>query len=357
MTHPSPIVVAGNDTSPNLAFLYRAWTAAAATIPGIVLVIFMTVTAFAVRLVVPGAGILSPMILAIIAGMLFHNVVGTPHSASAGVKFTMRRLLRLAIILLGLQLTAAQIAAVGYSGVVVIALTLAATFLFTTWFGKVLGVEPKLAQLIAAGTSICGASAVIATNTVTNAHDEDVAYAVACVTVFGSIAMFAYPLLPALLHLDARAYGLWSGASIHEIAQVIAAAFQAGQKAGEFGTIAKLTRVAMLAPVVIVLGFMARRAASGHHGARKTSAPVPWFVLGFVAMVALNSLVTIPAEARTSLVAATTFLLSMALAAMGLDTDIRKLRARGLRPLALGAAAFLFIAGFSLMLVKLVPPI
>jgi uncharacterized membrane protein YadS len=110
----------------------------------------------------------------------------------------------------------------------------------------------------------------------------------------------------------------------------------------------------MLAPVVIVLGFMARRAVSSHHDARKASAPVPWFVLGFVAMVALNSVVTIPAETRTVLVAATTFLLSMALAAMGLDTDIRKLRARGLRPLLLGAAAFLFIAGFSLMLVKLV---
>jgi uncharacterized integral membrane protein (TIGR00698 family) len=355
MTQSTPLVAAaGNDAPHNFAIVYRTLSSAAANVPGIVLVIFMTITAFAARLVVPGAGILSPMILAIIAGMLFHNIVGTPHSAAAGVKFTMRRLLRLAIILLGLQLTAAQITAVGYSGVVVIALTLAATFLFTTWFGEVLGVERKLAQLIAAGTSICGASAVIATNTVTDAHDEDVAYAVACVTVFGSIAMFAYPLLPALLHLDARAYGLWSGASIHEIAQVVAAAFQAGQKAGEFGTIAKLTRVAMLAPMVMVLSFMARRAALSHRDARKAGAPVPWFVLGFVAMVAFNSVVTIPPETKTALVTATTILLSMALAAMGLDTDIRKLRARGLRPLALGAAAFLFISGFSLMLVKLI---
>jgi len=350
VTHHAHASVAARDASPHLP---RAWTAAAATVPGIVLVIFMTMTAFAARLMVPGAGILSPMILSIIAGILFHNVVGTPYSATAGVKFTLRRLLRLAIILLGLQLTAAQIAEVGYSGVVVIALTLTATFLFTTWFGRVLGVDRKLAQLIAAGTSICGASAVIATNTVTNAHDEDVAYAVACVTVFGSIAMFAYPLFPALLHLDARGYGLWSGASIQEIAQVIGAAFQGGQQAGEFGTIAKLTRVAMLAPVVMTLSFVTRRAAA-HHGAQKAQAPIPWFVLGFVAMVALNSLVSIPAEIKSVLVAATTFLLSMALAAMGLDTDIGKLRARGLRPLALGAAAFLFIAGFSLMLVKLV---
>jgi uncharacterized integral membrane protein (TIGR00698 family) len=351
MTHNAHLAVA-DGTPPQPALVSGAASAIAAATPGLVLVGFVTVTAFGLRLL-PGAAIFSPMILAILAGILFHNIVGTPHAAKAGVTFAMRRLLRLAIILLGLQLTAVQIAAVGYSGIVVIVLTLAASFLFTTWLGRLLGVEHKLAQLIAAGTSICGASAVIATNTVTNAHDEDVAYAVACVTLFGSVAMFAYPLLPALLHLDARAFGLWSGASIHEIAQVIAAAFQAGKQAGEFGTIAKLTRVAMLAPVVMLLAFLARSSAARHH-ARKTSAPMPWFVLGFVALVALNSVITIPIEVKGPLVTTTTFLLSMALAAMGLDTDIRKLRARGLRPLLLGAAAFLFIASFSLALVKLV---
>jgi len=352
MTHNASIAVADGPAS-QPALISRAVSAAVEAVPGLFLVVFVTITAFAIRLMVPGAGILSPMILAILIGILFHNIVGTPHTAKAGVVFSMRRLLRLAIILLGLQLTAAQIAAVGYSGIVVIVLTLTATFLFTTWLGGMLGVERRLATLIAAGTSICGASAVIATNTVTDAHDEDVAYAVACVTLFGSIAMFVYPMLPALLHLDARAYGLWSGASIHEIAQVVAAAFQGGKQAGEFGTIAKLTRVAMLAPVVMLLAFLARGGASHHQGG-KSRAPVPWFVLAFVAMVALNSMITFPAEVKSPLVTITTFLLSMALAAMGLDTDIRKLRARGLRPLMLGAAAFLFIAGFSLSLVKLV---
>jgi uncharacterized integral membrane protein (TIGR00698 family) len=116
---------------------------------------------------------------------------------------------------------------------------------FTIWFGKLIGVDRKLTELIAAGTSICGASAVIATNTVTNTHGEDVAYAVACVTIFGSLSMLAYPLLPILLHLDPQAYGLWAGASIHEIAMVVAAAFQNGQAARQFGTIAKLSRVMM----------------------------------------------------------------------------------------------------------------
>ena len=223
--------------------------------------------------------------------------------------------------------------------------------------GELLGVNRKLAQLIAAGTSICGASAVIATNTVTNAPDEDVAYAVACVTVFGSVAMFVYPFFPELLHLDPHAFGLWTGASIHEIAQVVAAAFQDGQKAGEFGTIAKLSRVMLLAPMVIALGLMATRAAKKNDPAADAASarpPMPWFVLGFVALVGINSVVSIPAGAKVWIVAVTTFLLSIALAAMGLETDIRKLTAKGFRPALLGAFAFLFIACFSLVLIKLI---
>ncbi|MRX31689.1 YeiH family protein [Aminobacter sp. MDW-2] len=322
-------------------------------LPGLLLAAGIAALAFALRHL-PGLGSFSPMIIAIVLGIAFHNLAGTPDQAKPGVAFSMRKVLRFAIILLGLQLTASQVAEVGITGVAIIAATLVATFTFTVWLGRLIGVEQKLAELIAAGTSICGASAVIATNTVTKASDEDVAYAVACVTVFGSIAMFAYPLLPGLLQLGPHAYGLWAGASIHEIAQVVAAAFQDGQQAGEFGTVAKLTRVLMLAPVVITLSLAARqRARSSRATQGGTTAPMPWFVLGFIAMVGVNSLVDIPADAKTWIVALTTFLLTMALAAMGLETDIRKLRAKGLRPLFLGLAAFLFIATFSLMLVKL----
>jgi uncharacterized integral membrane protein (TIGR00698 family) len=324
---------------------------AAGVWPGLFLTAIIAGAAFALRQI-PGVGTLSPMILAILLGIGFHNIVGTPSWAKAGVTFSLRRVLRAAIILLGLQLTITQVIEVGGRGLLIIALTLVATFAFTVWTGRLLGVERKLAQLIAAGTSICGASAVIATNTVTEAHDEDVAYAVACVTVFGSIAMFAYPLLPGLLHLDPHAFGLWSGASIHEIAQVVAAAFQDGQQAGEFGTIAKLSRVMLLAPMVIALGLIARR-SSAVPAANAARAPMPWFVLGFIALVGVNSFVTISAEMKTIIIAVTTFMLSVALAAMGLETDISKLRAKGARPALLGALAFLFIAGFSLLLIKL----
>lgn len=322
----------------------------AAMLPGILLAAAIAGAAFALRRL-PGVAAFSPMIIAIVIGIAFRNLIGTPARARPGVAFSLRRILRFAIILLGFQLTVSQIAEVGATGVAVIALTLVATFLFTTWLGRVMGVERRLAELIAAGTSICGASAVIATNTVTRAHDEDVAYAVACVTVFGSVAMFLYPMLPGLLHLDPRAYGLWAGASIHEVAQVVAAAFQDGQAAGQFGTVAKLSRVMLLAPVVLSLGVLATRRAEHRHTHARP--PMPWFVLGFIALVGINSVVTIPAEARSAIVAATTFLLSLALAAMGLETDIGKLRAKGLRPLLLGLAAFVFIASFSLMLVEM----
>src|SRR5271163_1157655 len=266
--------------------------------PGLVLTGAIASAGFALRQL-PGLGLFSPMILSIIIGIVLHNVVGTPPRTKAGVVFSVRRILRLAIILLGLQLTAQEVIEVGATGIAVIVLTLLATFLFTTWFGRLIGVERKLAELIAAGTSICGASAVIATNTVTQAHDEDVAYAVACVTIFGSIAMFLYPLAPTLLHLGPRAYGLWAGASIHEIAQVVAAAYQDSRAAGEFATIAKLSRVTLLAPVVMTLGLLAaRRARRNGQGATHAKAPIPWFVLGFIALVGVNSVIAVPAEAK-----------------------------------------------------------
>ncbi len=324
-----------------------------AALPGLALTGLVVGLAFLLRRV-PGMGILSPMILATLIGMVFHNLIGTPAWAKPGVIFSLKRILRLGIILLGLQLMASQVAQVGLAGVGVILTTLVATFVFTKWFGRVIGVDPKMAELIGAGTSICGASAVIATNTVTQGSDEDVTYAVACVTVFGSLSMLIYPTLPSLLQLSPAAFGLWSGASIHEIAQVVGAAFQEGAHAGEIGTVAKLTRVMMLAPLVITLGVIAtRRAAHAAGGAKRKAPPMPWFVLGFIAMVIANSLVAIPAAPKGWIVLGTTFMLSMALAAMGLETDFRKLRAEGLKPLALAAAAWIFISSFALVLVKL----
>ena len=203
------------------------------------------------------------------------------------------------------------------------------------------GVPGPARRFAAAGANAAGVAV--------EAPEEDVAYAVACVTVFGSIAMFACPLLQGMLHLAPRDYGLWAGASIHEVAQVIGAGFQNGTQSGEIATVAKLTRVALLAPMVIALGLMARRKASD----QTARPPMPWFVAAFVAVVALNSLVAVPAEVKSAIALATTIMLTMGLAAMGLQADISQLRSRGLRPLLLALSAFVFIACFSLTLVKL----
>ncbi len=321
-------------------------------VPGIVLVAMITSVAFSARSV-SGFALFSPMILAVVAGMIYSNVLGTPAHAKAGIAFSQRRLLRFAIVLLGFQLTLGQVAAIGAGGVGIVAATLGATFVFTVTLGRLLGVDRKLAQLIAAGTSICGASAIVATNIVTDARDEDVTYAVAAITLFGTIAMLGFPLLAPVFGLDQHAFGLWAGASIHEVAQVIGAGFQNGTQAGEIATVAKLTRVAMLAPMVLALGLMARRTAAPINDSA-AKAPMPWFVVAFIAVVALNSLVAMPAKIHSAMALATQIMLTMGLAAMGLQANISQLRSRGLRPLALAFFAFLFVGGFSLMLVKFV---
>jgi len=336
------------DTSPSARVLASRPTQS--IWPGLLLAAMIAGLAFALRFV-PGMGMLSPLILAILLGMALRNTIGTPETAKAGIAISMRQVLRAGIILMGLQLTLGQVAQVGWLGVAVIALSLVLTFGFTTWLGRVLRVDAKLTQLIAAGTSICGASAVIATNTVTRGRDEDVAYAVACVTIFGSLAMILLPLTESWLALGPRDFGLWAGASIHEVAQVVAAAFQRGDEAGQFGTIAKLTRVMMLAPMILCLGVFAARRRQGQSGGGK--APIPWFVFGFIAMVGVASTGWVPEAVLDPATGVTQFLLAMALAAMGLETDLRKLAAAGLRPALLGAGAWVFIMGISLGLIIL----
>jgi len=334
----------------------RYWVPGQRLLPGLLLTFILAAVAFELRSLL-GITALSPLIIAIVLGMAFHNTVGTPGTFKSGVAFSMRRILRFAIVLLGLQLSFAQLIKVGTVGLAIIAVTLAATFLFTVWLGRRLGIDRKLAQLIAAGTSICGASAIIATNTVTRASDEDVAYAVACVTVFGSASMLLYPALEGLVQLAPHAFGLWAGASIHEIAQVVAAAFQNGTSSGHFGTIAKLSRVMLLAPTILALGYVSAKRLQTVGGDHVTPAmqrlPMPLFVLDFLAMMVFNSFDLIPQVDKTYLVQATTFLLTVALAAMGLETDFGKLRAKGWRPLLVGAGSWLFISAFSLVLIEL----
>ncbi len=301
----------------------------------------------------PAFELFSPLILAILLGILVRNTVGTPQVCQLGITFSLKRILKLAIILLGLQLSLEQVIEVGAVGLSIVTLTLIATFVFTCWLGKRLGVNRKLAQLIAAGASICGASAVIAANVVVDGYDEDVAYAVAMVTVFGTASMLLYPLLPGLFALTPQAFGLWCGASIHEVAQVIAAAFQDGRVSGEIATISKLSRVMLLAPMILGLGLISARKQQNGKKLSLRQMPIPWFVLYFLGMIILNSLNIFPEGIKAIVIQINQFLLAISLAAMGLETSLLKLKQAGIKPLYLGAASWLFVSIFSLALVKI----
>jgi len=309
--------------------------------------------AFALKaLGLPVVASLSPLMLAILIGMTVRNLVGRPEAARAGLAAALRTPLRLGIVLLGLQVTLAEILAIGWAGLAILTFAVSATFLFTIWMGRRLGVPRGLTTLIAAGTGVCGASAIVAANTVVRDEDESVAYALATVTLFGTIAMFGYPVLASALPLGELAYGLWSGASVHEVAQVVAAGFARGETSGEFATVTKLARVLMLAPLVLLMGLWAHRLSS-HSDAGTGRAPMPWFVFGFLGMVLLAGTGWIEAEWRSSANLVTQALLAFALAAVGLETDLRKLVAQGWRPLALGAAATTFISTSTLILILL----
>lgn len=328
-----------------------AATPARLLLPGLGLAAILTAFAYGAR-ATTGWTSLSPLILAAALGMAWRALAGRPSVCRPGTMFASRWLMRLAIVLLGLRITLAQVVDLGATSFAIIALTLAATYAFIAWAGPTLGVERRLSQLIAAGTAICGASAVMASNSVVAASDEDAAYAVACVTVFGSLSMFLYPLLPTLLHMTPATYGLWAGASIHEVAQVMAASFQAGAEAGEAGTIAKLGRVMLLLPVVFALGWSELRRLGPQ--ARPHGKPqAPWFVLGFGVMIAVNSLGVVPAAVAEWGIQASGVLLALALAALGLETHFGNLLARGWRPLALGAIGWLFVSALSLGLVEI----
>lgn len=323
-------------------------------LPGLALGGTVTAGAFLVRsLQLPGLTRISPLMLAILIGMLVRNTLGRPEAARPGLAASLRGPLRLGIVLLGLQVTLAEILGIGWAGLLILAFALLSTYLLTLWLGGRLGVAPGLTTLIAAGTGVCGASAIVAANTVVRDSDESVAYALATVTLFGTLAMFSYPLVGAALELSPQVYGLWSGASVHEVAQVVAAGFARGQAEGEFATVAKLARVLMLAPLVIGMGLWAARQTAPGDTQSAGRAPIPWFVFGFLALVLIGDTGWIDPQWRSMANIATQVLLTFALAAVGLETDVRRLVAQGWQPLLLGALATAYIALSTLLLALL----
>ena len=323
-------------------------------VPGVALVALVVAIAIILRRI-PGVDVFGVMILSTIIGMAIQNIIGTPTWAKPGVALALKPLLRAGIVLLGFKMVMSEIAEVGLGGFLIIAATLVSTYFVTKWFGRILNANVRTAELIAVGTSICGASAIIAVNSVIRGKDEEVAYSVACITIFGTVSMFLFPLVGTVLGMNDPAFGLWSGSAIHEVAQVIGSGFQFSEDAGQVATVSKLSRVVLLAPMVVAISFAARRNPANVDAlAVPTKFPVPWFVVGFLVVVILNSVYSVPDSVRSGLGQVSAFFLAMALGAMGLETDFKKLRALGLKPFFVAAAAWLFVSLFSLTFVFLV---
>ncbi|WP_297887018.1 YeiH family protein [Sulfurihydrogenibium sp.] len=298
----------------------------------------------------------SPLIIAIIIGMVIGNTIKLPEVLKPGINFSLKKILRFAIIFLGFRLTFQNIIDVGLEGLVVDAFMLISTFVLTVFISqRFFGLDTSMSYMIASGSSICGASAVLATSPIVKGQMHQAAMAVATVTIFGTIAMFLYPavyksgLLPGL---DDSTYGIYTGATVHEVAQVVAAGFAVSDQAGNTATIAKLTRVVMLAPLLLFLSFyFAKKHAT--HGVNIREIPIPWFVFGFIAMVGVNSLSVFPKQTVNMINQADTFLLTVSMAALGIETSLEKMKKAGMKPIysALIVFIYLFVVGYIVTLV------
>ncbi|MBH8579375.1 YeiH family protein [Bisbaumannia pacifica] len=287
---------------------------------------------------------ISPLVIALLLGMVAGNLalgrrLGDP---AAGLAFATRRLLRAGIVLFGLSLTLQQLFALG-PWVVVLDLLIMITVLTlgyqlgTRW----LGLDRETALLTSTGSAICGAAAILATESTIRARPAATAMAVATVVLFGSLAMLLYPLLYPFSGMSEGLFGIYIGATLHEVAQVVAAGEAVGPEALANALVVKLLRVMLLVPFLLLLARHWRR-PSGHPGTPST-APVPWFAFGFVAMVGVNSLVSLPPALHHGLVELGRIALTLAMAALGYETRLDRLRALGLRPLLLAAILFLLL--------------
>lgn len=305
--------------------------------------------------------VLGALVIALVLGILLGNSGFYGATLRTGIGGGTKRLLRAGVVLLGLQLALPDILALGPQVILLIVACVAGSFYTTQWVGRRLGLSRAGALLMAAGFSICGASAVAGMQGIVDADDDEVASAVAMVTLYGSLMILVLPLLNAVLGLDATEFGIWSGLAVHEVAQVVAVASTAGATALAAATVVKLGRVLMLAPVAAVASIGERRrataaAAAGTEGTddgrlslRPGTPLVPLFVVGFLAMVLVRSLGVLPGPVLDAGRTLTTILLAAGMFGLGAGIDVRRLLRTGGRFAAVGAVSTLFLAGVSLL--------
>ena len=324
-------------------------------LPGLAIAVLIASVAFVVEYVVKNNTpvIVSPLVIAVVLGALISNIGMFPEKSRAGLSFAARNFLRLGIVLLGLQLSFSQVRELGAPGLALVIVVVSITFVGTQWLGKKMGLSSGLSLLVATGFSICGASAIAAMRPVSDADDDDMAYAIALVTICGTLAIFMLPAIGEVIGFSGAEFGSWVGASVHDVAQTVATASSGNADAQNAAIVVKLTRVMLLAPLVAAVSFARyrklNRANVTNPITQKTKNPpiVPIFIIGFIAAISINSSFNLPSEFLSDVKWIEKSLLACALVGLGAGVDTRKLRRVGTRPLALGLTSWALIATLS----------
>ncbi len=291
---------------------------------------------------------ISPLIIGIVLGIIYANTLRhhIPAEWGPGIQFSAKTLLRTAIVFYGFRITFQEIAEVGVEGLLVSIIMVATTFILGTYVGvKYFKMDKDLAYLTASGSSVCGAAAVLATEPITKAESHKSAIAVSTVVLYGTLAMFIYPVLykMGIFDMDAKTMGIYVGGTIHEVAQVVAVGGAVGGEGANSAVLVKMTRVVMIVPLLLVLGYYIKKTTESATSGEKTKVSIPWFVLGFVGMIALNSLVPFPETILSTINSIDTFLLTMAMTALGMGTYMEKFKTTGAAPVYVAGIMFIWL--------------
>ena len=347
------------------------------TIHGILLIALFSFAAFYIA-EIPFVKSLSfsPLIVGIILGMLYANSLRNklPETWVPGIKFCTKQILRAGIVLYGFRLTLTQVAAVGLPAVVIDTIIVAGTIFLGVWLGKLLKMDKDTSLMTATGSAICGAAAVLGAEPVVKCEGHKTAIAVSTVVIFGTISMFLYPILYRAGMLDAlgdTGVAIYTGSTLHEVAHVAGAgnAMDPTDTLGIAGTatITKMIRVMMLAPVLVIMSFALagrKKAATEGGTTQKSKITIPWFAFGFIGIICLNSLLQylfgvdsvkeIPLNGAIEYI--DTFMLTMAMTALGTDTSMEKFKQAGTKPFLLAGLLYIWLLGGGYLLTKWLVP-
>ncbi|GAA3773579.1 YeiH family protein [Microbacterium kribbense] len=316
-------------------------------IPGVAVCVVIAIAATVIGRFVP---ILGAAVPAIVIGVVISLVRRPAGRLRPGIAYSSKFLLQCAVVLLGAQLSLTSIFQVGVESLPVMLASLAVCLAGAWLIGRRMRIQPRLRTMIGVGTGICGASAIAAVAPVIGAASAEVAYAISTIFLFNVLAVLVFPLLGHLLAMDPHTFGLFAGTAVNDTSSVVATASVFSATALGFAIVVKLVRTLMIIPITVTLAVVEARRSSGDEkmSARQIGTLVPWFLIGFLVVAVVNSLGVIGPGLREMLVQASIFLIAVALAAIGLSTDVAGLRRAGWRPLALGAILWILVAATSL---------